>query len=366
MPLKIKEEHGGNIHYASEVLGISTDEILDFSANINPLGIPEALEKVLFSHMEALIYYPDPGYGRLRERLSEYVGVSPENVIPGNGSSEIIYLLLKAQKPENILIPAPSFSEYEQAARNAGIPIGYCKLREEENFRPALEQMAQKMMAGYQCVLLGNPNNPTSTLLSKNDLYDFIQIAARCGTTIIVDEAFIELTVGGAGNSVAELTKTFDNLFVIRAFTKIFAVPGLRLGYGIGNEQLIKEIRKMQQPWPVNSLAAYAGDFLPEAGAYLEKTKIWLEVEKDWLYKKLSAIPGLKAYIPHTNFILLKLTESGTDGDSLTEWMAQRGILIRNASGFRFLDKYFFRVAIKDHAANQRLVEAIEKFFTKK
>jgi threonine-phosphate decarboxylase len=355
-----EEKHGGNIYKFSEILNREIDDILDFSANINPLGIPELLKEMLLSNMESLVHYPDPEYTRLRNRLSQYTGIEAERIIPGNGSSEIIFLLLKALKHKNILIPAPSFLEYEQAAKGAGINIRFLELNEKEGFRLNVELIMQEIASGIECIILCNPNNPTSTLLPREDMHHVIKSASRCGTTVIVDEAFIELTVGGAGNSIISLVKEYDNLFVIRAFTKVFAVPGLRLGYGIGNENLVKRMGFMQQPWSVNSLAACAADFLPEASEYLKRTEDWLKVEKEWLQKSLCSIPDLKAYEPKTNFILVKLPKNGMDAAELKKSMASRGILIRDGSNFRFLGKHFFRVAVRDRPSNQILIRNLK------
>jgi threonine-phosphate decarboxylase len=353
-------EHGGNIYKASECLNRRIEDILDFSANINPLGIPETLKEVLFSNVDSLVHYPDPEYTRLYRRLSEYTGIPSECIIAGNGSSEIIYLLLKVLKPESILIPAPSFSEYEKASSDAGIDTRFFELREDECFKLNLERLKHEIVSGIKCVIFCNPNNPTSSLLSAEKAQHIVEFASRHGVTVIVDEAFIELTVGRTHNSIAGLVNRFDNLFVIRAFTKVFAVPGLRLGYGIGNEQMVKGMRMVQQPWTVNSLAACSGDFLPESGKYLQKTQEWLKAEKEWLYKSMSVVFGLKVFEPHTNFILAKLVKDDMDVGILRESLAKRGILIRNASNFRFLDGRFFRVAVRDRTDNQYLVDALQ------
>jgi threonine-phosphate decarboxylase len=354
------EEHGGNIYKASEYLKRRIEDIIDFSANINPLGIPETLKEELFSNVDLLVHYPDPEYTGLYRRLSEYTGVPACNIIAGNGSSEIIYLLLKVLKPESILIPAPSFSEYEKASSDANIDTHFLELREEECFGLNVERLKHEIVSGIKCIILCNPNNPTSLLLPTDEVHHIVKLASHYRVTVIVDEAFIELTVEGTRNSIIGLVNKFDNLFVIRAFTKVFAVPGLRLGYGIGNGQLVERMRMVQQPWSVNSLAAFAADFLPESGEYLRRTEAWLKAEKEWLYKSMSAIPGIKVFEPHTNFILARLAKAGMDANVLRDRLAERGILVRNASNFRFLDGKFFRVAVRDRPDNQCLVDALK------
>lgn len=360
MPPETQEAHGGNIYRASELLNKREEDILDFSANINPLGIPEALKEALLSNMDSLARYPDPEYARLRRKLSEYVDLPVENIVVGNGSSEVIFLALKVLKPENILIPAPCFSEYERASAEAGISPRFLELREEEGFRLNAERLMGEIASGAKCVLLCNPNNPTSTLASIEEMLRILKLAFRSGTAVIVDEAFIELTLGGSGNSVAGYVREFGNLFVIRAFTKTFAVPGLRLGYGLGNKNLAERMRLLQQPWPVNNLAACAGDFLPGAGEYLKRTEAWLKAEKEWLRKSLGAIPGLRVFEPQTNFVLARLTDKGMDAEKLRAAMAQRGVLIRNASGFRFLDRHYIRLAVRDRPENEILIHTMK------
>jgi threonine-phosphate decarboxylase len=361
MPFQTWDEHGGNIHQAARVSQQEIGALLDFSANINPLGIPTALREIFMANLGAIIHYPDPEYLKLREQLAEYTRVSPENIIPGNGSSEIIFLLLKALRLKSILIPAPSFSEYENAANAAGIKIRFFELREDEGFHLNCKRLAEEISVGVEGVMLCNPNNPTAALVLKEEMKRLIIHARRCHTFVIIDEAFIELTMVGANNSVADLVTEYDNLFVIRAFTKAFAVPGLRLGYGIGGEDLILKLHAQQQPWPVNTLAACAGDFLPNAGEYLRRTALWLGEEKGRLYENLSRIQGVKVFPPETNFILVRLPETGPDSGTVRERMAKGGILIRDASNFRFLNHWFIRVAVKDRESNCKLVELFKE-----
>jgi threonine-phosphate decarboxylase len=361
MPFHNKSEHGGNIHQAAGVLQQEIGALLDFSANINPLGIPPALREIMIANLDGMIHYPDPEYCKLRRQLSEYTGVSSQNIIPGNGSSEIIFLLLKALRLKSILIPAPSFSEYENAANSAGINIRFFEFREDEGFRLNFPRLAEEIAAGVEGVILCNPNNPTATLVVKEEMKGIILQARRYHTMIIIDEAFIELTMAGIKDSVADLVEEYDNLFVIRAFTKAFAVPGLRLGYGVGGEDLILKLRSQQQPWPVNTLAACAGDFLTNSGEYLRQTTLWLGKEKEWLFENMKEIQGLKVFPPETNFLLVRLPEAGPDSGTVRERMAKRGILIRDASNFRFLNQRFIRVAVKEREGNRKLVQLLKE-----
>lgn len=361
------EEHGGNIYKASKMLNKELNEIFDFSANINPLGIPQKLKEIMISNIQNMVYYPDPKYYKLLSQLSDYLEVPWINIIPGNGSSEIIYLFFKVLKPRDVLITAPSFSEYEKAALNEDVFVRYFKLEEEQGFKLNTRKLMDEISCGVDCVVLCNPNNPTSKLVEKEDMAEIIAHAYRHKTTVLIDEAFIELTEGSKDNSMTDYINTYKNLFIIRAATKIFAVPGLRLGYGIGNKDLIANMKSKQQPWSLNTLAACAGSFLICADDYLKRTSEWLVEEKAWLYKNLvyffadssNRADKLKVFNPDTNFILIKLLCTELDSCVLKERLAKRGVLIRDASNFKYLDNRFFRVAVKDRRSNERLINIL-------
>jgi threonine-phosphate decarboxylase len=361
MPVNINHDHGGNLEQAAEIFRKDQDAFLDFSANINPLGIPDGLKEILVHSLSRITGYPDPDYKALRQQLAEYTGIPADRIIPGNGAAEIISLLFQTLKPNRVLIPAPTFAEYEKSAAFAGAEVYHFELREEANFQPGMEQLVMETAKGFDCLALCNPNNPTSTLLKQPQLDYLIRQAARYRVMVVIDEAFIELTEDASSNSTVKWVTTYDNLFIIRAFTKIFAVPGLRLGYGIGNRDLINKMFSRCQPWPVNTLAACAGEYLTQAGEYLSRTSAWLTEEKEWLYGKLGDIPTIKAFPPEANFILVKLLGGAPDSGTLRERMGKKGILIRNAANFRYLNDRYFRVAVKDRASNLRLVETLRE-----
>lgn len=351
--------HGGNIYKASQTYGIKIEDILDYSANINPFGLPEGLRDLLISGFDNLVNYPDPEYTGLKKEISRYLNVDEDRIIPGNGASEVIYLLFEVMRFKRILIPAPSFSEYTQAALAAGVETDFFQLKESNSFKLPVDELLDKVRSGYDALLLCNPNNPTSTLLSREELYKILRFASSMGINVIIDEAFIELTEGGNKNSMVEALDEFNNLFIIRAFTKLFAIPGLRLGYGLGDIELLKAMWQRKMPWSINSLACSAAMLLNNCGDYLDKTARWFVEEKDRFYKELRTIKGLKVFEPQTNFILIKITLASLNVRELKEKMAQMGILIRDASNFAFLNDKFFRIAIKDRESNIRFLSLL-------
>lgn len=356
--------HGGNLYLESKKYGIGIKDFLDYSANINPLGIPLKLKNRLLNSLEELLNYPDPQCTALRDNIALYLNVAGDSVIIGNGASEIIYLLFEVIKPCKILIPAPTFSEYGRAAECQGIIVESYRLCEENGFKLDVDELMGNIADDIDGIFLCNPNNPTSVLTSKEDLVRLAEFALGKDIFLIIDEAFIELTVNGNENSLKDYIREFPNLFIIRAFTKIFAIPGLRLGYGLGNSDIVRKMWSSKIPWSVNSLACLAGNFLPEAGDYLEKTKDWLRTEIKWFYDELCKFAGLKVFEPQTNFILLNILNNSITVKDLKEFMVLHGVLIRDASNFQFLDQRFFRLAVKDRNANLIVLDLLKQIIS--
>lgn len=357
----LTEAHGGNVYQASNIYGIKKENILDYSANINPLGIPPGLREVLMRGIDELVNYPDIQCAELRAAISEYLKVNIDNIIAGNGASEVIFLLMEVLKPKKLMIAAPTFLEYEKAARKAQVDVEYFRLREQEKFRLDVERLLSEARKSCDAIIFCNPNNPTSTLAVRKEIEWLVKAAQDSGIYVIIDEAFIELTDGGNKNSAVGLTACFDNLFIIRAFTKLFAVPGLRLGYGLGDGRLVKAMWDKKLTWSVNSLACSMGSFLNSSAQYLQDTQLWIKAELSWFYGELLNFKGMKVFEPHTNFILAKITDGTWNAGKLKHVLAGNGVLIRNAENFMFLDDSFFRMAIKDRTSNIRFLQILKK-----
>lgn len=351
-------QHGGNVHQVAQKLHRNPQILLDFSSNINPLGMPKSLRERFIKNLDHLSFYPDPEYQTLRENIGQYLDVPSSRIIPGNGASEIIYLLLNTLKPKNLLIYAPTFSEYEKAARLMNGNVHYYVLPEADGFKPDLTKLAA-IIDRVDCLFLCNPNNPTSTLLSPAELISLVDLTKRKKVTMILDESFIELTIPGNSYSMVPWLKSHDNLFIIRSFTKILALPGLRLGYGLGPAPWIEKMAQNKIPWSVNALSCIIGDYLSEIPGFLEKTSCWLAKEKDWLFQALLEISSLKPFPPQSNFILVKIDTPRISAALLQDKLALQGVLIRNAANFPSLSQQFFRVAVKDDQSNRRLIEAL-------
>lgn len=355
--------HGGNVHKAARTYGVKREDIVDFSANINPLGPPPAVLREIKRNLHLIARYPDPECTILKEKLGKYLGVDASNLLVGNGASELIYLVGKLLSVNGViraLIPAPSFSEYASAVMGAGGEVVFLPFCEEEGFAPD-ENAVCKAMNGCRVVFLCNPNNPTGQLYTRKSILRVIEEAERQGVLVVVDEAFIDFVENRDKVSMIRDCLSYKNLLVLGSLTKIFALPGLRLGYAVGRAGFIKMMERLKDPWSVNSLAQVAGIAALEDGKYVQKTRRFIREQKDYLYSSLNKIDGLKAYPPAANFILVNSRKSGVKAEHLVEILGSRGILLRDCGNFPVLDNYFFRVAVRTEAENNLLVNALKE-----
>ena len=383
--------HGGNIYKIFREKNIK--EILDYSSNINPYGIPESLKKRITENLEILERYPDPDYVELREKLAYLNNVNMSDIILGNGATEIIFLFMKVINPKKILIVSPTFGEYERAVKateisgdtvslsssngdnknieNKKIEIEYFELKESDDFKLNIGNLKNELENKYDLLIICNPNNPTGKFLKLAQTEEILKECNKYNTKLFIDEAFIEFLEDGMKESIINTEGNKKNLFVTRAFTKFFAIPGLRLGYGMYfDKELEKKISEKKEPWSVNNFAEMAGLTVLDDAEYIEKTLKWIAEEKIYMYEKLNKISGMKVYETEVNFITGKIDEKlfseGVNVKILREKMLEQGILIRDASNFKFLDERFFRLAIKDRASNERVIEAMKEIFREK
>ena len=380
--------HGGNIYKVFREKNIK--EILDYSSNINPYGIPESLKKRITENLEVLERYPDPDYVELRQKLANLNKVNLSDIILGNGATEIIFLFMKVINPKKILIVSPTFGEYERAVKateisgdtvdlscsngddknieNKKIEIEYFELKESDDFKLNIGNLKNELENKYDLLIMCNPNNPTGKFLKLTQTEEILKECNKYDTKLFIDEAFIEFLEDGMKESIINTEGNKKNLFVTRAFTKFFAIPGLRLGYGMYfDKELEKKISEKKEPWSVNNIAEMAGLTVLDDTEYIEKTLKWITKEKIYMYEKLNEISGIKVYETEVNFITGKIDEKlfseGLNVKVLREKMLEQGILIRDASNFKFLDERFFRLAIKDRASNDRVIEAMKEIF---
>jgi threonine-phosphate decarboxylase len=353
--------HGGDVLDAADKSGLRREEILDFSSNVNPLGPSEKALEAAKKGFKEIPAYPDSNSFELRQAIaSHFSGISKNNVVIGNGSTELMYLFAEAflKKGEVALIPAPTFGEYENAVRKTGETVKSVKL--DENFNVDGSVYIREM-AGAKMVFLCNPNNPTSILIPNETLTGIVERAMEQDSLVFLDEDFLEFVENEKALSLISKIKHYPNLFILRSFTKIFALTGLRVGYGIASEEIINVLSCAKIPWNVNCLAQAAAVEALKDEQHLRVTRELIKKEKSRLLTELEQFRSLRVYPPDANFFFIDVRKSGLTATELADKLLQKGILIRDCTSFRGLDQYYVRVAVKTRYDNERLIEALKR-----
>ncbi|MDD3225499.1 MAG: histidinol-phosphate transaminase [Clostridium sp.] len=344
--------HGGDIYTEGLLKG---RKLLDYSSNINALGVPKSFSENINEAVKNVQRYPDIKYRNLIKNLMEYTNFSAEHIVLGNGASEIIDRVVALFK--SILIVVPSFLEYEIDAKNSGLHIEYSYLKDtmEIDYFDI-----ENKIKNVDAVIIGNPNNPTGKTIDKNEFYKIMNYCESEKKIIIIDESFIEFTCKEEDSFQDEL-KNYSCLFIIRAITKFFALPGVRFGYGMcKSDKLYCDITRKQNPWNINCFAELAVKYCLNDNKYIEKSKDLIKSEREDMVKKLKTIGFIeKVYDTKANFVLCKLR--GLSCDNLYEKCLEDSIVIRKADNFKGLNKNFIRLAIKNDALDEKLIKTLKK-----
>ena len=352
--------HGGNVTEISRKYSIKKNNIVDFSSNINPLGFPANVKVLLRKEVNEIICYPDSNSTELKEEIARRLGIDEKNILVGNGSTELIYLISRFLRPKCALIPVPTFSEYGKSLTSVGCELRYLPLKEREHFRFNIDEIIS-LLPKVDILYLCNPNNPTGVLLKKREATSLIANAEKGGVLVVVDEAFMDFT---DNESVADEIRKRKNLIVIKSLTKFFGIPGLRLGYLVANSKLVDKMNDCKEPWAVNILAQKAGIACFKNEQFVLKTRKFIDGERKYLMSKLSKLKGLKPYNSSTNYLLIKIIKSGLSSGKLYEMMAKQGLLIRDCRSFIGLGNKFIRVAVKKRKQNNLLIERLKIYTT--
>ena len=356
--------HGGEVWEIAEETGLSVEDLVDFSSSINPLGpSPRALEAIKNS-FDKITLYPDSNSTALREALACHFGnINKNNVIVGNGSTELIYLFAQVflKRGDVALVAAPSFGEYANAIVKSGGKSKHLKLTHD--FQIELNAFLEEM-EGLRAVFLCNPNNPTSMLIPDNTLREIIEKALEEEVVVLLDEDFIEFVEDEKRHSLVNRISKYPNVFVLRTFTKFYGLTGLRVGYGIADEETIEVFSKAKMPWNVNSLAQAAARAAMADKEHSRRTIELMKEEKKFLSNELSRIDGFHVFPADTNFILVDVRKTGFRASQLREKMIRHGLLVRDCSSFIGLDTFYVRVAVRTRKENERLLDAFRKVLT--
>ncbi|KJR41556.1 L-threonine-O-3-phosphate decarboxylase [Candidatus Magnetoovum chiemensis] len=345
--------HGGNIYEAAEDLGLPERKIIDFSASINPLGISKKIKAQIRKHLKYLKNYPDPACVKLTELIAKKYNAPKENILIGNGSIELIYLLVRTLSPQKALIPAPTFSEYERALNiNNVYAIKHIFLQEQEGFKLDIAAFAHSM-SDTDIAFLCNPNNPTATYLNKNDIATLSKQAKENNCFLVIDEAFLDFL---NQDSAIELTIDNPKIIVLRSLTKFYALSGLRIGFAVCNKTIKDKLLSLKEPWTVNSLAQIAARTALKDNIYEKQTFDILKKEKTFIEQSLNKY-NIHYYPSKINFYLIKHEIA----HHLYLELRKKGILLRDCSNYKGLDQNYIRIAVKNHRENTILMKEIKR-----
>lgn len=355
-------EHGGNIYRLAEELKIQERNVIDFSTTINPLRTSKKIKAEIRKNLKYLHNYPDHDSRRLRKRLAQYHKIDMENIICGNGSTELIYLIARTLRPQRVLIPAPTFLEYERAISITGsiekrAQIEYLFLKAEYDFRINPDEFVYVLQKGaessrsFDMAFLCNPNNPTSKLLKKDAVLTIAEGARKEKCYLVVDEALIDFC---SDETVIKEVEHNPYLIVLRSMESFYALSGLRFGYGIFPENLIARLNEQREPWTVNSLSQRAAVVALKDKGYRKETVKIITEEKEFLEKNFKKL-GIEFTSSDTNFYFIRIDNA----DEVCHQLKTKGILVRNCGNFHGLDSSYIRIAVKSHRENTILIKAL-------
>lgn len=350
--MKFKNEHGGDIYSYFESRGKAP---LDFSSNVNPLGIPKSVKKVLKNSLSSFSQYPDVNCRELKKAISIFDNVRQSHILPGNGAADLIFRICNTLKPRKAMIIAPTFSEYESALLSTGCDIDYYHLAADDGFK--IKSDILEFIGNKDIMFICNPNNPTGNLVDEELLLQILLKCQSVNCVLVVDECFMDFVSESKNQTMKKYLDKFDCLVILKAFTKIFALAGLRLGYCLSsNKKLLGMISNAGQPWCVSVPAQIAGAKAVKEKEYIQKTLINTEKERNYLMDGLRDLK-IEVFESKANYILIRAENL----PGLYKKLYEKGILIRKCENFKGLNADYFRIAVKRHKDNIRLIKEIKK-----
>ena len=354
--------HGSDLEKIEQIYGIKKEEIVSFSANVNPLGLSTQLKESLSEKLDVITTYPDREYTRLRKAIGVYADTEYDKIIVGNGSTELISLFITEKHPRKALIIGPTYSEYEREISLGGGTSLYFPLEEENDFTLKLDDLADHLNESIDLLVICNPNNPTSSAIKRTDIRKILDLCKQYDIFVMIDETYVEFAPQYDAIASIPLTGYYDNLIILRGISKFFAAPGLRLGYAVtGNAELIRILNAKKDPWSINSIADVAGQLMFADTAYQQTTRALINSERTKVCEGLRQIPGLKVYTASANFVLVRIIKEDRDADLLFDAAIRQKMMVRNCSTFPFLDNKYFRICFMNPEDNDRLLKCIKE-----
>jgi threonine-phosphate decarboxylase len=350
--------HGGNIHQLALEHGCRPEAIIDMSSNVNPLGPPPGLIDHLTARLPTITALPPVDAAGIVEAFSHRHGIDSARVIAGNGTTQLIYAIPKAFNTREALIIGPTYADYADACAMHGVPYRYHLTADADGFAPDLDAL-DRDLTGIDTVFICNPNNPTGALIPGRSLASLCR--AHPEVRFVVDESYLPFVTDGESESL--MKRGPDNVAVLHSMSKIFRVPGLRIGFFIGPAGLTDAVRGYALPWSVNALAQEAVDYLmtaPTTDPFIRESRAFLSAQREALTAALADIPGLCPFPSRTSFILARL-DGEIDGPGLRQALSRERILIRCCENFVGLSDRYVRFSLKTEDVNRTLVESIRR-----
>ena len=373
-------QHGGDAFEASRQTGLPQREILDFSLNVNPFGPPQAVFEAIQAKMDEIKHYPPRTYLKLRKAVASYLcsfkgyklakadsggsaGIDQDNIVVGCGTTELIHsFLARFMRGGLVAIPLPTFSEYGAAAAALGIPTFKV---DPKGLRVDLEAIREIIgEGGASCAIVCNPNNPTGELLGKARITELLESAAAKGAYLMIDEAYLDLSSAGLGESLIPLVTDYDKLIVLRSLTKLFGFPGLRVGYAVCSSGLASEFESTAISWRVGAIEEEAALAALKIDGFLEESRAKIQSEKIHLIGELEKIDGLKIEDSSANFILVEISRTGLSPANLKWRLLSHGVLVRELGGLPGLEGSYIRVCVRKRDENAILLKALKDVLT--
>lgn len=346
--------HGGDIY--TQKTTAQGKAFVDFSANINPLGMPAGVKAAVKNSLKLCVNYPDPFCRELAEATGDFLGIPKEYLFFGNGAADILFRLSLALKPKKALLLAPTFADYEKALRSVDCSINYYALQSKNDFK-VQKDILKKITARTDIVVICNPNNPTGQLTERELLTAVLDRCREVNAYLLIDECFMDFVDQEKAFSMRDLLKDYDNLIILKAFTKTFAVPGIRLGYCMSaNTELHKALHEAGQDWSVSVIAQEVGKAALKEKEYLNESYILIKEERHYLTSQLCAL-GAEVYGSEANYIFFRMQHP----ENLKELLHEQGYLIRSCSNYHNLDDCYYRIAVKTRVLNRGLIKAIKE-----
>lgn len=351
--------HGSDIEVIAERYNISKDSIIPYASNVNPLGFSPLAREALLNNVDAISSYPDRDYISLRNSISKYCGCLPEQLILGNGTSDLIRLTVETIAPKKTLIVGPTYSEYARTAAMFKSEVDTYMLKNLDDFEMDVDMFLKALNDSIDLLVLCNPNNPTSKILTKEQMDVILAQCLKLNIFVMVDETYIEFVKDVDLVSSITLTRKYDNLIVLRSVSKFFAAPGIRLGYAVtSNEDFLQETSNNKIPWNINSYASVAGVMF-EDEKYINLTKSLIHTERNLIYSALSSRKTIKVFKPEANFVLIKLLKEGQTAGEVFDYCIKKGFMIRDCTDYEGLGEQYVRFCFMKPEQNDNMVNTI-------